>query len=758
MKNLDINKVILRRKQQILLSDIADGQFNKNLKPYISVLNSNLMQLGYRLSYKLMNHLMMTTEKYILEVQDFLIDNINKMIGNAENMKPLFPNFPETVLSMNFVDTIIFNIIYAELEFDREKFNKVLEVFGIVENEIKDEAKRINTKLKPIDIAFPEDINNLTKNIINAKTAYSEQDREDLDILFDYNYSNIKAMLPESILFKENMVYIVKLLLSKGVNTQEFAHLFKTYTDVLRLAVALSEGDISLAENTYFKNFKRKERKMILQLFNSCKINPEDLFRHKQMYLRLGERIHPGEYREKYPKAFKSFDMLRNEEKKIKKETFNHKREMLFKNKDISGVLELLQSRPGEFARSLNRILVLAKELEYDSIEVIDRFIKLADNIPVSTLISIEEYFSHRSDIKSDRIFYPKGQMAKVYGIENNLVELDEKVCNYATTAIRNKIIEILSKKEPLGKVFIDKNLENYIAPLKMRDASKTLMPLERGSRINIENNKIRLFLHWLDGRPHTDLDLSIILYDEDFKRIDNVSYFNMKIDGCVHSGDVRSAPAPEGGTEYIDIDLEKINSNCYYICVVINAYTYEKFYELPECFVGYMDIDENLNTAYNPSFVKFKGDLTTGTTVSLPYIIDVMANQIVWCDIDYYNLYPINNIKSRKNTTNMIVKNILNSRKPTMDKLVKLNVAARGELVENISEADVIFTDRKDQLLDTDDIIRTREVDVVKTRPVFDEGGNEVGVEEYMDKEIETYEARIVTPFDTDVISSELL
>lgn len=758
MKNLDVNQVILRRKQQILLSDVADGQFNKNLKPYISVLNSNLMQLGYRLSYKLMSHLMMTTEEYILEVQDFLIENINKMIGNAQNMEPLFPNFPETVLSMDFVDIIIFNIIYVELGFDREMFDEVLDRFGIVENQIKDNEKRINTKLKPIDIAFPEDINNLTKNIINSKTAYSEQDREDISILLDYNYSNIKATLPEFISFKENMVYIVKLLLDKGVKTQEFIHLFKTYTDVLRLAVALSEGDISLSKNAYFKNFTRKERKMLLELFNNCKINLEDMLRYRQMYLRLGERIHPGEYKEKYPKAFKSFDMLRNEEKKIKKETFNHKKEMYFKNKDISSVLELLESRPGEFARSLNRVLVLAKELEYNSFDVIDRFINLADNIPVSTLLSIEEYFSHRSDIKSDRIFYPKGQMAKVYGIENNLVELDEKVCNYATDVIRSKIIQILSKKEPLGKIFIDKNVGNYIAPLKMRDASKTLRPLERGSRIDIENNKIRLFLHWLDGRPHTDLDLSIILYNEKFERIDNVSYFNLKIDGCVHSGDVRSAPAPGGGTEYIDIDLEQINPNCHYICVVVNAYTYEKFYELPECFVGYMDMDENLNKAYNPSFVKFKGDLTTETTVSLPYIIDIMANQIVWCDIDYKNLFPINNIESKKNTTNMIVKNILSSRKPTMDKLAKLNVAARGELVENICEADVIFTDRKDELIETDNIIRTREVDVVKTRAILDENGNEVGVEEYIDKEIETYEARIITPFDTDVISSELL
>ena len=74
------------------------------------------------------------------------------------------------------------------------------------------------------------------------------------------------------------------------------------------------------------------------------------------MYLRLGEKIHPGEYREKYPKAFKAFDMLRNNEDEIKRNTFNHKKEMYFKNRDISKILEVLESRPGEFARSLNRV------------------------------------------------------------------------------------------------------------------------------------------------------------------------------------------------------------------------------------------------------------------------------------------------------------------------------------------------------------------------------------------------------------------
>ena len=38
-------------------------------------------------------------------------------------------------------------------------------------------------------------------------------------------------------------------------------------------------------------------------------------------------------------------------------------------------------------------------------------------------------------------------------------------------------------------------------------------MPIERGTRIDIENKKIRLFLHWVENTRNTDLDLSIVLY-----------------------------------------------------------------------------------------------------------------------------------------------------------------------------------------------------------------------------------------------------
>lgn len=73
MNNLQINQVLLERKQQILLSTILKSEFNQDLKIEVAQLNNVLMKLGYRLSYNLTQYLMMTTKEYILEVKVFLL-------------------------------------------------------------------------------------------------------------------------------------------------------------------------------------------------------------------------------------------------------------------------------------------------------------------------------------------------------------------------------------------------------------------------------------------------------------------------------------------------------------------------------------------------------------------------------------------------------------------------------------------------------------------------------------------------------------
>ena len=76
MNNLQINEVLLKRKQQILPSSILKGEFNQDLKIEVAQLNNVLMKLGYRLSYNLTNYLMMTTKYYISEIKLFLIKKI----------------------------------------------------------------------------------------------------------------------------------------------------------------------------------------------------------------------------------------------------------------------------------------------------------------------------------------------------------------------------------------------------------------------------------------------------------------------------------------------------------------------------------------------------------------------------------------------------------------------------------------------------------------------------------------------------------
>lgn len=59
--------------------------------------------------------------------------------------------------------------------------------------------------------------------------------------------------------------------------------IFKTATDVLRLAVALSEGDVSLASSVRFKKFNRAERRFLLGLLEQCGNITEDMLRYKNV-------------------------------------------------------------------------------------------------------------------------------------------------------------------------------------------------------------------------------------------------------------------------------------------------------------------------------------------------------------------------------------------------------------------------------------------------------------------------------------------
>ena len=191
-----------------------------------------------------------------------------------------------------------------------------------------------------------------------------------------------------------------------------------------------------------------------------------------------------------------------------------------------------------------------------------------------------------------------------------------------------------------------------------------------------------------------TDLDLSVLVFDEALNILTDVSYFNLKDEryGLVHSGDFVSAK--ESAIEFVDINLEKIKkTTARYVAVLINSYTYTPFNEIEECFAGYMERDGLTGQVFEPRTVKHKFDLSNSSEACVPFLIDLETMEVIWSDFALPQVNNINNVATHSSSTRYLLKSMLHTHKPNLYDLFKLHIEARhGELVETEEEAEVVF------------------------------------------------------------------
>ncbi|NCC31265.1 MAG: hypothetical protein EOM24_04470 [Chloroflexia bacterium] len=142
----------------------------------------------------------------------------------------------------------------------------------------------------------------------------SPADRADLAWFFQTYGDQALALIPTMVPHREHAALLGALLIR---HTSRGAERLPTYvttaTDVLRLAVALSDGDASLATPAKFRSFARAERRLLLERLEACGSIIEDMLRYPEPWKRLGERLHPGEYQARFPRAAAAFDVIRND-------------------------------------------------------------------------------------------------------------------------------------------------------------------------------------------------------------------------------------------------------------------------------------------------------------------------------------------------------------------------------------------------------------------------------------------------------------
>ena len=665
----------------VYIKDIHSKLKSNDNTQLAATILKNLQAAGFTADSNLLNAFIKMDKFDTITLGSELITTLQDVVG-IRDYKPMYPNFPDEVINMDDADLYL-NAVNHYLTGALPDTVKLPREALIEDNSL--------TVLKLVDI---EDVYSYVTSIITSKIELAPKERK----FIEDNKSLLEMHIitgDEKIVNKETLGF-----LSQVFGIWEVLPKAATATDVLRLLVGESEGDVSLARNSRFKNFPRKLRKEILSTLNNLNQNQvlEEMWKYRQMWLRLGEKIHPGEpiYKEQFPKIFKTFDNLRNNKKP---ETFFSKVEHYLKTKDLDKLLAQLTKRPGIFARRLDEVLRVFTD---NADKVLKAFESVSVEIDSKVLGQVKNHFDNRD---KSRVVFSKKNSSLAYQLDP-LPELDDKVSQQVSDICLKALIEIYrnynSYKEDLGTCYINPDLKNFAVPSGQRSASDTLVPLARGTRIPFDAEKtFRFFTRWHNLRRNNpnklkystsvDLDLSAVFVDESFMRTDRVWFGELINDFGYLSGDITDAP--RGASEFLDVDIEKaLRAGYRYIVPSVHSFSGQPFNVIDEAFVGWME-RKNLKSGeiFEPTTVKQKIDLNIDSVMYFPCIIDLKEKYILWVDsttsISFVagasvgNKYPISTLQALTQLT-----------KPNLYDVFYAHAKARGKLVDSPDEADTVF------------------------------------------------------------------
>ena len=685
---LDINKITLRRNNKIYIPTVENNDKAIDDKT-ITAFISNLYRLGYVVNKKTIEQLSYTS-----------VNNLEQVLEAAEESKgdhfdydPMYPNFPKQVAEASEIELYLNAMMHYTGDVLGVRIIPVYDKFARPDYD-KDEAEIIHLGFENKD-----SLTETTRNIVTMSRPFSETDKEDIIALKDF----VKFDNDDTFKVKENLVFLTQSFPDSGLEKH-----YKTAVDVLRLAAAYSNGDITLATPTKFK-LSRPQRRMILQLLDNVD-DVEGMGVYSEQWKRLARTLH---YRsdnndKKYPTAAINLEKIQTGNYT----TVNSKIEKAVEEFN----LELLEKYPGIYAR---RILELLRKHPQGKDTILQSFSTIVGKVSVPVLLGLynlvrspgKEELSHRL------IHIKNGEENKTFLLENRLNKEDY------LTGLSTIILDGIEAQGTNKKIIFSKDASQYAMPLHTRNISKGSTAIGFGSRLPLDSDKntIRLFMHWKDfdnseeydgfafSENRVDLDLSAVFLDDNFDFVNNITYYNLRVgDIGYHSGDITSAP--EGASEFIDINIDKaLDNGIRYVVPTIYNYTQQPIKDIPESFTGFMMRDKvNNGEIFEPSTIHHSYNLNNGATNSTPYIIDLKNRELVWLDTALKpSIYGNYNVANNIDNFTVFAKYAMLSKFMTVEEYISLTntVVNNPIFIEDVDNVDDLSVEDKNRLISKDEV-----------------------------------------------------
>jgi len=401
-------------------------------------------------------------------------------------------------------------------------------------------------------------------------------------------------------------------------------------TDVLRLAISLSGGDVSMVEKTKFKSFPKRVRRVLMSGLEEVSGSNDSLamvLQYSEQWKRLGEKIHPHEFRG-HDNAKAVFSTARGEGNVV---SYASRLESAFvgfkgvkakwrgeaKWKGEKDLILVLSQNPGSMFRNLDRALTAGVRVE-SLIPVLQASV---GKVSGRVLISLHEHLTNRLMETPARMFRNRAGKAWVCD-ENRSVLLAKDVAPILTLLET----EIARRLPSIPNLVVETEARGIALPLSEKNKGTGFGVLPRGSRIPVTNEILRFFCYWKEKGTRTDYDLSVLLLDCNFNVVSHCSWTSLRDNAMVqmvHSGDITSAP--QGASEFVDVDLRRLGSNVAYIVPQVNVFAGESFEEAAESFFGFMErvggktIEKTRGLPFEPATVRAKSEMRGKGKVALP-------------------------------------------------------------------------------------------------------------------------------------------
>lgn len=689
--------VIALQKGMFYLDDYRPSLAATQEIPMAYTMQAELMQLGYMLNNEALENLKGVYSEDIIRYHNEVIPYLIYIKGDGD-YRPLYDGFPQQVMEMS----------------DMELFANAIRHYAShgqwVPNSYT-QAKPTafeHSNYKMLHPCSEGEFNRIFTDILSVNQSITPMDKEVVKwFLKNVHWETLEPLFPKEIPFKENLCF---LLSTDGVLFLDF-----TYTDILRTATYMSGGDVSLAENTRF-HLGNKQRKWIMKMLEvkareNGKVGQafldslEDLKKHRNKWLSLFNHIHADSKRFRtpmYENAQRVVEILRFHEKKI--QTWNAKVENSWLS---THRYELLQQRPGEFARRLNKLLSdcfvneskVWKETAMN--QVLGQFAAVANKISNKVLFELYTYFEGRREDQKQRTVFIKGARKPVK--LEPLEKLPKGIVDRVQEVILNAVKSKFAAWPQMGKVIIDEQLKNIPLPTNMRSISETDKPVVRGTRmpINVGHTKVvRFYVHWKDANGNEDLDLSAtflgmgqkahVAWNQNYNLVMRdlrTGKVMTETHVAVHSGDVRHRKGD--CAEYIDIDIKNaLRCGFRYVLVDVRNYNGGSMKSVNPAF-GYMEREHpEANTAWVPNTVAASWRLQSEAIACLAVMIDLEAMEYIPLDIDSHSITATGDADAILTAMQMYME----PPKLSVHDLVMWHVAARGgEVVTETTEGEEV-------------------------------------------------------------------